>query len=120
MRYTGILSMQVVSGCHGSVVSVWDTDSGEKTIQFSRCHGNMEITAMAFDTTGRRLVTGGRDGSLKMWNFNNGACLCVLDTHHSVEVCVCVCVCARGGCQYMYWCDLICVCMFGVCNCVMM
>ena len=69
-------------------MSVWDVDSGEKTIQFSQCHGNMEITAMAFDTTGRRLVTGGRDGSLKIWNFNNGACLCVLDTQYSVEVCV--------------------------------
>ena len=77
-------------------MSVWDVDSGEKTIQFSQCHGNMEITAMAFDTTGRRLVTGGRDGSLKIWNFNNGACLCVLDTQYSVEVCVCVCVCMCG------------------------
>ena len=80
--------IQVVSGCHGSVVSVWDVDTGEKTIQFSHCHGNMEITAMAFDTAGRRLVTGGRDGSLKIWNFNNGACLSVLQTKYDVEVCV--------------------------------
>ena len=89
-------------------MSVWDVDSGEKTIQFSQCHGpgNMEITAMAFDTTGRRLVTGGRDGSLKIWNFNNGACLRVLDTQYSVEVwCVCVCVCVSactcGGCPLL-------------------
>ena len=61
-------------------------DTGEKTIQFSHCHGNMEITAMAFDTAGRRLITGGRDGSLKMWNFNNGACLSVLQTKYDVEV----------------------------------
>lgn len=75
-----------MSGCHGSVVSVWDVDTGEKTIQFSQCHGNMEITAMAFDTTGRRLITGGRDGSLKIWNFNNGACLSILQTKHNAEV----------------------------------
>ena len=77
---------QVVSGCHGSVVSVWDVDTGEKTMQFSHCHDNAEITAMAFDLAGRRLVTGARDGSLKIWNFNNGACLSVLQTKYNVEV----------------------------------
>ena len=56
-------------------MSVWDLDTGEKTMQFSRCHGDMELTAMTFDPSGRRLITGGRDGSLKIWNFNNGACL---------------------------------------------
>ena len=75
-----------MSGCQGSVVSVWDVDTGEKTMQFSNCHGNAEITAMAFDTAGRRLVTGARDGSLKIWNFNNGACLSVLQTKYDVEV----------------------------------
>lgn len=67
-------------------MSVWDVDTGEKTIQFSQCHGNMEITAMAFDPTGRRLITGGRDGSIKLWNFNNGACLSVLENHYKAEV----------------------------------
>ena len=77
---------QVVSGCQGGVVSVWDLDTGEKTMQFSRCHGDMELTAMSFDPSGRRLITGGRDGSLKIWNFNNGACLSVLDSSYSLEV----------------------------------
>jgi len=65
---------------------VWDLDTGEKIMQFSHCHGNMEITAMAFDTTRRRLVTAGRDGSIKIWNFNNGACLSVLDSRYKEEV----------------------------------
>ena len=68
------------------MVSVWDVDTGEKIIQFSNCHGNLEITAMAFDPTGRRLITGARDGSIKIWNFNNGACLSKLQTDHEVEV----------------------------------
>ena len=67
-------------------MSVWELDTGEKIIQFSNCHGNAEITAMAFDPTGRRLITGARDGSIKIWNFNNGACLSVLETHHTTEV----------------------------------
>lgn len=77
---------QVVSGCHGSVVKVWDIDTGEKIIQFSHCHDKMEITAMAFDPTGRKLITGGKDGSIKIWNFNNGACLSILETRYKVEV----------------------------------
>ena len=32
----------------------------------------VEITAMCLDETKRRLVTGGHDGSLALWNFNNG------------------------------------------------
>ena len=78
--------LQVVSGCHGSVVTVWDVDTGEKVIQFSGCHGNHKITAMAFDLSGRRLLTGGRDGSLKFWNFNNGECLRVLKHFYDAEV----------------------------------
>lgn len=67
-------------------MSVWDLDTGEKTMQFSRCHGDMELTAMIFDPSGRRLITGGRDGSLKIWNFNNGACLNVLENRFTLEV----------------------------------
>lgn len=67
-------------------MSVWDLDTGEKTMQFSHCHGDMELTAMIFDPSGRRLITGGRDGSLKIWNFNNGACLNVLENRFTLEV----------------------------------
>ncbi|KAJ3279292.1 hypothetical protein HK104_001582, partial [Borealophlyctis nickersoniae] len=63
---------QVVSGCDGGVISVWDVVSGAKTFQFSDAHGKSEITAMAFDAGGRRLITGGRDGTIRIWNFNNG------------------------------------------------
>ena len=67
--------LQVVCGCMGSVISVWDVETGEKIIQFSKVHGDREITSMTFDPSGRRLLTGGRDGKVKIWNFNNGACL---------------------------------------------
>lgn len=76
----------MVTACHGSMIRVWDIDTGEKIIQFSKCHGSIEITAMTFDPTGRRLITGARDGSIKMWNFNNGACLAVLENHYTDEV----------------------------------
>jgi len=34
-----------------------------------------EVTAMTFDPTYRRLLTSLNDGSLAIWNFNNGNCL---------------------------------------------
>ncbi|XP_071962420.1 WD repeat-containing protein on Y chromosome-like [Antedon mediterranea] len=85
---------QVVSCCHDSVVSVWDIMTGLKTIQFANAHKYVEkcvekcaeITAMTFDPTGRRLVTGGRNGTVKIWNFNNGACLRELEVYDSFEI----------------------------------
>ncbi|KAJ1340618.1 hypothetical protein BSLG_004712 [Batrachochytrium salamandrivorans] len=77
---------QVVSGCDGGVVNVWDALSGQKTFRFSNAHGKSEITAMAFDTSGRRLATGGRDGTIKIWNFNNGQLLQDLVKKDKTEV----------------------------------
>ena len=70
-----LLLNQVVSTSYDSMVCVWDLETGEKVIQFSNCHENCEITAMTFDPTHRRLLTAGKDGSIKIWNFNNGALL---------------------------------------------
>ncbi|XP_069035623.1 cilia- and flagella-associated protein 337 isoform X2 [Lepisosteus oculatus] len=78
---------QVVSGCHSGVVSVWDILTGEKVMQFAACPGRgVEVTAMAFDGPKRRLITGSKDGSLRLWNFNNGACLFELPKLHDSEV----------------------------------
>ncbi|XP_072248273.1 WD repeat-containing protein on Y chromosome [Leuresthes tenuis] len=46
---------------------------------------------MTFDSKGRRLITGGRDGCLKIWNFNNGQCLKTLKKDGKCrEVCDCI------------------------------
>ncbi|KAJ8045382.1 WD repeat-containing protein on Y chromosome [Holothuria leucospilota] len=90
---------QVVSSCHDSVVSVWDLATGNKTIQFSKAHTyiekgiekSAEITAMTFDPSLRRLITGGRDGTVKVWNFNNGACLRELEVFDNLEITGIVC-----------------------------
>ncbi|KAI8904018.1 WD40-repeat-containing domain protein [Gorgonomyces haynaldii] len=62
----------VVSGCDEGIVNIWDIDSGQRTFTFDQTHGASEITAMAFDSSQRRLFTGARDGTIKCWNFNNG------------------------------------------------
>lgn len=77
------------------VIRVWDFDTGRLVSEFGSTHA---VTCMTFDLTGRRytqigsrnvlllhkhpvkltfyrLITGGRDGCLKIWNYNNGQCL---------------------------------------------
>ncbi|KAK0143244.1 WD repeat-containing protein 49 [Merluccius polli] len=69
---------QVVSCSEGSVVKVWNFDTGRQVFEFGEAHGPSAVTCMTFDPQGRRLITGGRDGCLKIWNFNNGQCLKIL------------------------------------------
>ena len=72
-----------VTACQDSVVSVWDTNTGDKVMQFVNAHYRVErgvqvpveITALCFDHNGRRLVTGARNGSVHVWNYNNGLCM---------------------------------------------
>ncbi|KAM6987512.1 cilia- and flagella-associated protein 337 [Tautogolabrus adspersus] len=82
---------QVVSCTEGSVVKVWDFDTGRQVFEFGGTHDLSAITCMTFDPKGRRLVTGGRDGCLKIWNFNNGQCLKTLKKDGVCnEVCDCI------------------------------
>ena len=53
---------------------------------FKNAHDGQEITSMCFDPTKRRLITGSRNGSTKIWNFNNGACLRVFDPLYDGEI----------------------------------
>ncbi|XP_064158391.1 WD repeat-containing protein on Y chromosome [Anguilla rostrata] len=81
---------QVVSCSEGSVVKVWDFDTGRQVFEFGGAHGVSAITCLTFDPKGRRLITGGRDGCLKVWNFNNGQCLKIFrKDHDSAEICDC-------------------------------
>ncbi|XP_038867441.1 WD repeat-containing protein on Y chromosome-like [Salvelinus namaycush] len=78
---------QVVSGCHNGVVSVWEILTGEKVMQFQTSPEKaVEVTAMTFDGPKRRLITGSKDGSLRLWNFNNGALLATLPILNDNEV----------------------------------
>ncbi|KAJ3174490.1 hypothetical protein HDU87_007183 [Geranomyces variabilis] len=77
---------QVVSGCDASIVNVWDATTGQKTFRFADVHEKAEITAMAFDSGCRRLITGGRDGTIRVWNFHNGQLLQELIKGDNAEV----------------------------------
>ncbi|KAG5463066.1 MAG: WD40-repeat-containing domain protein [Olpidium bornovanus] len=77
---------RTVSGCENSTVSVWDLATGEKAFQYRNAHDKLEITAMCFDGSGRRLITGSRDGEIKMWNFNTGMILKKMIKQNNAEV----------------------------------
>ncbi|XP_053166341.1 WD repeat-containing protein 49-like isoform X2 [Hemicordylus capensis] len=84
------LFRHVVSCSERSVVKVWDFESGKHLFEFGNAHDGFAITCLTFDPSGRRLITGGRDGCLKIWNYNNGHCLYTLKREDkSNEVCDC-------------------------------
>ncbi|XP_055341268.1 uncharacterized protein LOC129590202 isoform X2 [Paramacrobiotus metropolitanus] len=77
----------IVTACQESTIMVWNFLTGDKIIQFRNAHtvvhnGNtvqVPIKSMCFDANQRRLLSCGSDGIIKIWNFNNGACLSSFD-----------------------------------------
>lgn len=75
---------QVVITCgFDSFIIVWDPWTGNRLNLIKMAHSRilhgeqlrLEITAACFDPKQQLLLTGARDGSLKVWNFNNGFCV---------------------------------------------
>ncbi|XP_042564564.1 WD repeat-containing protein 49 [Clupea harengus] len=64
------LFRQVISSDASSTITCWLMDTGQKVKQFTRCHGDAEISTMALDGTQTRLFTAGTDGLVKVWDFN--------------------------------------------------
>jgi len=75
----------VVTAGHDGYVIVWDMFNGSKIISF-KVENEVEITAMCFDESKRRLITGTRTGNINIWNFNNGALLHTLPKTSDVEI----------------------------------
>ncbi|XP_066576271.1 cilia- and flagella-associated protein 337-like [Amia ocellicauda] len=75
-RYNTHLQL-FVSCSQGSLVRIWDLNTGAMLSQFHCSHGGADVTCMALDNSGKRIITGGRDGSLKQWDCSNGDCVSV-------------------------------------------
>ncbi|KAJ8785608.1 hypothetical protein J1605_007205 [Eschrichtius robustus] len=67
--------MAALANEYTQVVKVWDFETGILLSDFIEAHGNAGIRCLTFGSSGRGLVTGGRDGCLKIWSYNNGHCL---------------------------------------------
>ena len=99
---TILIQLQVVSVGEDAMICVWSITNGDKCIQFSANKTmenenadedgkHSEVTAMEFDPTYRRLITAAKDGAVKIWNFNNGACLRELPVYDATEITSIVC-----------------------------
>ncbi|XP_068118293.1 cilia- and flagella-associated protein 337-like [Hyperolius riggenbachi] len=77
---------QVVTASEDSSVVVWDVETGNKFLLLNNVHGKEEVTCLAFDTSQRKLMTGARNGSIKVWNIQNGHNLHRLQPTDEAEV----------------------------------
>ncbi|XP_011296739.1 WD repeat-containing protein on Y chromosome [Fopius arisanus] len=79
MRY----QFRIVSTGIDSCIMYWDPWTGKRIHCITNAHSKknvgsyqqIEITAATFDYSLQLLITGGRDGSLKIWSFNSGSCV---------------------------------------------
>ena len=61
------------------MIKVWDIDTGMKISEFCHVHDTSPITTVTMDDSRKKLITGGQDGKIKIWNHNNGSCIRILD-----------------------------------------
>ena len=69
-----------MSADDGGFIHVWDIEDGQLMFKFGKVHEctdeqgeyKKKITTGCFDSTQRRLITAGEDGTCKIWNFSNG------------------------------------------------
>nr|XP_033196517.1 WD repeat-containing protein on Y chromosome-like isoform X2 [Bombus vancouverensis nearcticus] len=80
--YNHLYKVVVTTGLDSCII-IWDPWLGNRLFLVTHAHSrflygqfhDIEITAACFDESEQLLVTGARDGTLKVWNFNTGTCL---------------------------------------------
>lgn len=69
------------------MVSVWEIVTGKRMMEFSVTRDQqVELTAMSLDESERCLLTGLRDGTIKMWNYSTGESLLSFPNPDKLEV----------------------------------
>lgn len=77
-----------------SLIIVWDSIAGTRLNIIKMAHSRIlhgeklrvEITTACFDPKHQLLLTGATDGTLKVWNFNNGFCVRHMSITPAAEV----------------------------------
>ncbi|CAB3250854.1 unnamed protein product [Arctia plantaginis] len=80
-----------------SIIINWNPVTGQRNVMVRDAHTRLlhgelipvEITAGCFDPGYQLLLTGARNGELKVWNFNTGLCLRIMTIEHMCEVTNC-------------------------------
>ncbi|XP_046141519.1 WD repeat-containing protein on Y chromosome [Osmia bicornis bicornis] len=91
--YNHLYKVVVTTGLDSCII-VWDPWLGNRLYLVTHAHSrflygqhhDIEITAACFDESEQLLVTGTRDGTLKIWNFNTGTCLRNMTVENQCEI----------------------------------
>ncbi|KAM3182872.1 hypothetical protein ACTXT7_011475 [Hymenolepis weldensis] len=75
-KYNATFNHLITAGTDSACsIRVWNFNTGQLVSEITDAHQGEQITCICFDLTERRLITGGRDGYVRIWNHNSGACL---------------------------------------------
>lgn len=69
--YSQVLNY-VATGDQSSCLTIWNIENGNQVSKIEQAHKTHELTAMCLDKSERRVFTGARDGSIKLWSMING------------------------------------------------
>ncbi|XP_039751479.1 WD repeat-containing protein on Y chromosome-like [Pararge aegeria] len=94
--YNPLFKVVITCGMDSIIIN-WDPVTGKRNVMVRDAHTRLlhgelipvEITAACFDPGNQLLLTGARNGTLKVWNFNTGLCLRNLAIEHMCEVTNC-------------------------------
>ncbi|KAM3959580.1 WD repeat-containing protein on Y chromosome [Aphomia sociella] len=94
--YNPLFKVVITCGMDSIIIN-WDPVTGKRNAMVRDAHTRLlhgelipvEITAACFDPGWQLLVTGARNGTLKVWNFNTGLCLRNMAIEHMCEVTSC-------------------------------
>ncbi|XP_073949102.1 LOW QUALITY PROTEIN: WD repeat-containing protein WDY, partial [Choristoneura fumiferana] len=94
--YNPLFKVVITCGMDSIIIN-WDPLTGKRNAMVRDAHTRLvhgelipvEITSACFDPGFQLLLTGARNGTLKVWNFNTGLCLRNLSIEHMCEVTNC-------------------------------
>ncbi len=72
---------RVIGGGDGGDLTVWDTESGDRTATLPRHQGR--IWSVAVDQQNARIASASDDCTIRLWDATNGQCLTTLTGHNS-------------------------------------
>ncbi|XP_039607648.1 WD repeat-containing protein 49-like [Polypterus senegalus] len=85
-------SQHVISCSEDSVVKVWDFNTGALLFEFNAAHNTAAVSCMTLDSSGKRILTGGRDGCVRKWDCSTHQCIAlfspVKDSPEEVTCCI--------------------------------
>ena len=59
----------MITGSEDAEIVVWDIETGKRMLHLKNVHDGEELSCMALDGLGERLITGARDGTTNVSQY---------------------------------------------------